>query len=36
MPELELNGIQVEVDEDGFIQDPACWNESLAAAIARA
>ena len=32
---IELNGIQVDVDEDGFIQDPACWNEALAVAIAK-
>ncbi len=36
MPVVELAGTPVEVDEDGFIQDPACWSEELAAAIARA
>jgi len=35
MPIVELDGIQVDVDEDGFIQDPACWYEALAMAIAR-
>lgn len=34
MPIVELSGIQVDVDEDGFIQDPECWSETLAAAIA--
>ena len=35
MPIVELAGIQVEVDEDGFIQDPNCWNENVAAALAK-
>lgn len=34
MPIVELSGIKVDVDEDGFIQDPECWSETLAAAIA--
>lgn len=34
MPIVELSGIKVDVDEDGFIQDPDCWNETLATAIA--
>lgn len=34
MSVIELDGIQVDVDEDGFIQDPAVWNEQLALAIA--
>ena len=34
MPVIELSGIMIDVDEDGFIQDPATWNEQLAAAIA--
>ena len=34
MPEFDLNGTMVEVDEDGFIQDPDVWTEALAAAIA--
>ena len=34
MPIVELSGIQVDVDEDGFIQQPECWNEALAAALA--
>lgn len=35
MPMLEFSGLQVEVDEDGFIQDPASWSEDLARAIAQ-
>jgi dissimilatory sulfite reductase related protein len=29
------DGQQVEVDEDGFIQEPDQWNEMLAAALAK-
>jgi TusE/DsrC/DsvC family sulfur relay protein len=35
MPVIELDGMQVEVDEDGFIQAPDMWSEELAVAIAR-
>ena len=35
MAVIELDGLQVDVDEDGFIQDPDLWTEALAAAIAR-
>jgi tRNA 2-thiouridine synthesizing protein E len=31
----ELGGKQFEVDEDGFIQDPAAWDEQVAAALAK-
>ena len=31
---VELQGIKIDVDEDGFIQDPAMWNEEIAKAIA--
>jgi tRNA 2-thiouridine synthesizing protein E len=34
MPVIELEGVQVEVDEDGFIQEPDLWSEELARAIA--
>ena len=34
MPELELGGEMLEVDEDGFIQDPDRWNEKVAASLA--
>ena len=35
MPLIELEGLQVDVDEDGFIQEPDCWSEALATAIAK-
>lgn len=31
---VNLKGIEIDVDEDGFIQDPSCWNEDIARAIA--
>lgn len=34
MPKLEANGLEVEVDEDGFILEPECWNEEIAEAFA--
>ena len=30
----ELGGEQVEIDEDGFIQDPDMWDEEVAKALA--
>ena len=35
MAMVNLGGKEVDVDEDGFIQDPAVWNEALAEAIAK-
>jgi TusE/DsrC/DsvC family sulfur relay protein len=35
MPVVDLHGIQVDVDEDGFIEDPAVWNENLAVELAK-
>ena len=35
MPFIEVVGTQIEVDEDGFIQDPPVWSEDLALAIAK-
>jgi tRNA 2-thiouridine synthesizing protein E len=35
MAEVELGGIMVEIDEDGFIQDPDVWNEAVAASLAQ-
>ena len=32
---VELGGKQLEVDEDGFIQDPDAWDEAVAAALAK-
>lgn len=34
MPFIEYKGQQIEVDEDGFIADPALWNEDLARFLA--
>lgn len=31
---FEFNGQQIEVDEDGFIQDPSLWTKELAAYLA--
>lgn len=36
MPDFEFNGLVVEVDEDGFIVEPACWNKAVAEAFAAA
>jgi tRNA 2-thiouridine synthesizing protein E len=30
----DFGGIQIEVDEDGFIQDPSLWNETVAKVLA--
>ena len=35
MPVVQLDGIEVDLDEDGFIQNPDVWSEVLAAAIAK-
>lgn len=35
MPVVDLNGVMVDVDEDGFIEDPETWNESLAVELAK-
>lgn len=32
---VEFGGKQIEVDEDGFILDPAIWDQAVAADIAR-
>ena len=32
---IELEGIQIDVDEDGFIQEPDCWDKAVAMAIAK-
>jgi TusE/DsrC/DsvC family sulfur relay protein len=34
MPYVKLNELEIEVDEDGFIQEPDKWSEAVAAAIA--
>jgi len=35
MPYIEVNGKQIEVDEDGFIQDPSQWDEEVAKFLAK-
>jgi len=35
MAVIKLNGIEVEVDEDGFVQEPDKWSEELALVIAK-
>ena len=35
MPMISLGGKQVEVDEDGFIQDPGLWDEAVAKDLAK-
>jgi TusE/DsrC/DsvC family sulfur relay protein len=35
MAMVELGGKQLEIDEDGFIQDPDQWDESVAKALAK-
>lgn len=34
MPTFEHGSIRIEVDEDGFMDDPSAWNEEVAKAIA--
>jgi tRNA 2-thiouridine synthesizing protein E len=34
MATVELGGKQLEVDEDGFIQEPANWDEAVAKSLA--
>ena len=34
MPMFEHGEVSIEVDEDGFIQEPDGWNEAVAAALA--
>jgi tRNA 2-thiouridine synthesizing protein E len=36
MPQIEHAGRTIEVDEDGFLADPAQWDEQLATTLARA
>lgn len=35
MPFVDYKGSQLEVDEDGFIADPAVWSEDLARFLAK-
>ena len=35
MPDFQVGDITLEVDEDGFIQEPERWNEDVAKALAK-
>jgi len=35
MAEVELGGKMVDIDEDGFIQDPDVWDEAVALSLAQ-
>jgi len=35
MAQLEFKGKVIELDEDGFIQEPELWNEELAKELAK-
>jgi tRNA 2-thiouridine synthesizing protein E len=35
MAKAALGGIEIEVDEDGFIQEPEKWNKALAEDLAK-
>ena len=34
MPIFEYGEVKIEVDEDGFMDEPADWNETIAVALA--
>ena len=34
MPMFEQGEVKIEVDEDGFMQEPELWNENIALALA--
>lgn len=35
MDKVQLGGKDIEIDEDGFIQDPDVWDEAVAADLAK-
>ncbi|MHC4605586.1 MAG: TusE/DsrC/DsvC family sulfur relay protein [Planctomycetota bacterium] len=35
MEKVNLGGKEIEIDEDGFIQDPEAWDEAVAKALAK-
>ena len=35
MPDFQVGDVTLEIDEDGFIQEPDQWNEAVAAALAK-
>jgi TusE/DsrC/DsvC family sulfur relay protein len=34
MPIFELGEVKIQVDEDGFMEEPEAWNEAVAKALA--
>lgn len=35
MAKVILGGVEIEIDEDGFIQEPAKWNQEMADDLAK-
>ena len=35
MAAIEVDGVSIEIDEDGFIQEPEKWNEAVAAELGK-
>lgn len=35
MANMDINGKQIEIDEDGFLVDPGAWNEDIVKAFAK-
>lgn len=35
MAEVTLGGVEIEIDEDGFIQEPAKWSQEMADDLAK-
>ena len=36
MSTINVNGVEIELDEDGFMVDPDQWNEDIAKVLAKA
>jgi tRNA 2-thiouridine synthesizing protein E len=36
MPDLNVNGRVIAINEDGFLLDPEVWDEEVAGALAKA
>jgi tRNA 2-thiouridine synthesizing protein E len=36
MPEIEINGNKIELNEEGFMANPKEWNEEIAKALGKA
>jgi len=34
MPNIVVKGVEINLDEDGFIVDPTCWSEDVARTFA--